>query len=180
MRLERGTSGRLACALALALAMSCHSVSRDDAHHGMTAKADIVAKSGSEFRGRALFNELNGGVMVTILVENAPPGWHASHIHEVGDCSAADGSSAGGHFNPGGHAHGAPDAMEHHLGDLGNLHVADDGRGFKTLFMPGLTVADGPNSVVGRAIIVHERADDLTSQPTGAAGGRIGCGEIRR
>ena len=146
---------------------------------GARAEATIQPRSGSTLEGEATFVEHMGGVEVTIVVRNGPPGWHAAHVHEVGDCSADDGSSAGSHFNPDGHAHGAPHAMEHHAGDLGNLWIQEDGTGYHTVFMPELTVAEGSHSVVGRSIIVHEKADDLVSQPTGDAGGRIGCGVIQ-
>lgn len=165
-----------------ALAAGCrglHDRDHQRGDSGPTARASIVGRSGSALSGEATFTETDAGVIVDVRVANAPGGWHAVHVHEVGDCSAADGSSAGGHFNPGGVPHGAPDASEHHAGDLGNLWVASDGRGRKVLLMPELTVSPGDHSVVGRAIIVHAAADDLTSQPTGAAGGRIGCGEIR-
>ena len=149
-----------------------------DAEHA-TAFARIEAKSGSSVSGHARFTQRHEGVLVEIHVENAPPGWHAVHIHEIGDCSAEDGTSAGGHFNPGGHDHGSPHAAVHHAGDLGNMLVGDDGVGHHAIFMPELTVDAGDHSVVGRGIIVHADADDLVSQPTGAAGGRIGCGVIR-
>jgi len=149
------------------------------AHTGPSATAMIEAKSGSAVHGVARFVATNGGVEVTITLQGASPGWHAVHIHEHGDCSADDGSSAGGHFNPGNVDHGAPHAAVHHAGDLGNMWIRDDGTGYHKVFMPELTIDAGDHGVVGRSIIVHEKIDDLVSQPTGAAGGRIGCGEIR-
>jgi len=146
---------------------------------GPTARARIEGKSGSSLTGTATFTEVSGGVTVELRVSNAPPGWHAAHVHEIGDCSADDGTSAGGHFNPGSTQHGSPHAPEHHAGDLGNLYVYPDGNGFHVIHMPGLSVAEGAMSVRGRSIIIHAGADDLVSQPTGAAGGRIGCGVIR-
>jgi Cu-Zn family superoxide dismutase len=146
---------------------------------GPSASATIEARSGSTVSVEATFTETAGGVLVEIVVHHAPPGWHAVHVHEVGDCSAADGSSAGSHFNPAGHKHGSPHAPEHHAGDLGNMWVGDDGEGHHALLMPELTVADGPSSVRGRAVIVHASVDDLVTDPTGNAGGRIGCGVIR-
>lgn len=142
------------------------------------ASADLDAKSASDVEGHATFTEVKAGTIVELVIEKAPPGWHAVHVHEVGDCSATDGSSAGGHFNPAGAAHGSPHAPEHHAGDLGNVWVDASGRGHHVILMPDLTVTAGPNSVTGRALIVHAGPDDLTSQPTGAAGGRIACGEI--
>ncbi|MSR60870.1 MAG: superoxide dismutase family protein [Planctomycetes bacterium] len=129
--------------------------------------------------GTASFREQQGGVLIEIEVHHAPPGWHAVHVHEKGDCSAPDASSAGGHFNPLAKNHGSPQAPEHHCGDLGNFWVDEQGEGRHVLLMSELTVADGPNSVRGRALIVHAGVDDLVTQPTGNAGGRIACGVIQ-
>ena len=156
-----------------------HRSAQAEDDHGPSATAIVEAKSGSGLSGSATFHELAGGVRVTLEVSGVEPGWHAVHIHETGDCSADDGKSAGGHFNPDAVDHGSPHAEVHHAGDLGNMYVREDGTGLHQIFMPGLTVSPGEKSVVGRAIIVHADADDLVSQPTGAAGGRIGCGVIR-
>jgi Cu-Zn family superoxide dismutase len=145
----------------------------------LTAVAMIEGRSGSSMSGKAVFTEKAGGVLVELWVEDTPPGMHAVHVHETGDCSSEDGKSAGGHFNPGEMAHGSPHMAEHHAGDLGNMWVEEDGTGYHAIFMPVLTVAAGTHSVDGRGIIVHAGVDDLVSQPTGAAGGRIGCGVIR-
>lgn len=154
-------------------------VDSEHEHHGPGASATIESRSGSSLSGKASFHEAKGGVLVEIEVHHAPPGWHAVHVHEKGDCSAADGSSAGGHFNPATKGHGSPHAPEHHAGDLGNMWVDEQGEGHHVLLMPDLTVADGPASVRGRALIVHASVDDLVTQPTGNAGGRIGCGVIQ-
>ncbi|MEM7307536.1 MAG: superoxide dismutase family protein [Planctomycetota bacterium] len=155
-----------------------HTHVHSQGHDGF-ARATLRATSGSELEGYATFEAREGGVQVSLSVEDVEPGWHAVHIHELGDCSADDGSSAGGHFNPDGHAHGAPHAPEHHAGDLGNMWVDEDGNGYHSIFMPRLAIDGGPFGVVGRALVVHAGADDLSSQPSGAAGSRIGCGEIR-
>ena len=96
----------------------------------------------------------------------------------MGDCSSADFKSAGGHFNPTDMPHGAPSDAERHAGDLGNVEVAEDGTAHHEMTSSVLTVSAGAASVVGRGVILHEKADDLVSQPTGAAGGRIACGVI--
>ena len=97
----------------------------------------------------------------------------------TGDCSSADFKSAGGHFNPAGVPHGGPSDAERHSGDLGNIEIGEDGSGTLTLTSDLITLAAGqPTSIVGLAVILHEGTDDLASQPTGAAGGRIGCGII--
>jgi Cu-Zn family superoxide dismutase len=142
------------------------------------ATAAIEARSGSTVSGTAEFMMHDGKMMITVSVKGAPAGQHAVHIHEKGDCSAPDASSAGGHFNPGGHQHGAPDAAEHHAGDLGNITIGADGTGSLMIHSSDLSLS-GTNSVVGHAIIVHEKTDDFVTQPTGNAGGRIGCGVIK-
>jgi Cu-Zn family superoxide dismutase len=144
-----------------------------------SARAEIEARSGSTLSGTATFTETADGVKVAVDVKGAPEGQHAVHLHEKGDCSAPDATSAGGHFNPGAMQHGAPDAPNHHAGDFGNRTVGADGNGHVELTTKALTVADGPNSVKGRAIIVHAKVDDMQTQPTGNAGGRIGCGVVK-
>ncbi len=143
-----------------------------------TASATIEGRSGSTMTGTAEFSTLDEGVMILIQVQGAPPGEHAVHIHENGDCSAPDAASAGSHFNPDGHEHGAPNADQHHAGDLGNMTVGTDGKGTLMLNSERLAIGGAAGAVVGRAIIVHEKPDDFVTQPTGAAGGRIGCGVI--
>lgn len=143
------------------------------------ATAELSAKSGASLTGEAVFAATADGHSLTVTVENAPPGPHAVHIHETGDCSAADGTSAGGHWNPEGVDHGAWGGDAHHLGDIGNMVVGEDGTGTIVLSTDRWTVGDGaPTDVLGKSIIVHVGADDFTTQPTGAAGGRIGCGVI--
>jgi Cu-Zn family superoxide dismutase len=139
----------------------------------------IEAKSGSKLSGKAVLTETEGGVHVVLTLEGLEPGEHGAHVHEKGDCSAADGASAGGHFNPASKDHGLPGADKRHLGDLGNITIAKDGKGSLDITAPGANLkASDPNSFVGRAIIVHAKKDD-GGQPTGNAGGRVGCGVIK-
>jgi Cu-Zn family superoxide dismutase len=145
-----------------------------------TAKATIEARSDSTVAGTATFSELSkGGVRVQVHIEKAPPGQHGLHIHEKGDCSDPKAASAGGHFNPGGMEHAGPMDAKHHAGDLGNIEIKADGTGDLDITSDMLTVKAGPNSVVGRSVVFHEKADDLKTQPTGNAGGRLGCGVIQ-
>ncbi len=135
----------------------------------------IEAKSDSKVTGEVKLEEVEGGVRVLVSVENAPPGEHGTHIHETGDCSAPDGKSAGGHFNPASVEHGLPTEDAHHLGDLGNLKVSEDGSGTLHAVMKGVTLEPGGDkSYLGRALIFHEKEDD-GGQPTGNAGKRLGC-----
>ncbi len=142
------------------------------------AKAELAPASKSKVKGTIEFKETDGGVEVTATIEGLKAGNHAYHVHEKGDCSAPDATSAGGHFNPNSHKHGSPDAEEHHEGDFGNLTAGKDGKATKTFVMKGITLADGPTSIVGKGFIVHEKADDFKTQPTGNAGGRVACGVI--
>jgi superoxide dismutase, Cu-Zn family len=129
-------------------------------------------------KGTVEFKETDDGIEVTANIEGLKKGVHGFHIHEKGDCSAPDAKSAGGHFNPGGHKHGAPDAAEHHEGDLGNITAEKDGKGTATLTIKGVTLGDGDTSIVGKGFIIHAKADDLKSQPVGNAGDRVACGVI--
>lgn len=139
----------------------------------------LEAKSGSKLAGKAVLTETEGGVHVVLTVEGISPGEHGTHVHDKGDCSAADGASAGGHFNPQTHDHGLPGAPKRHLGDLGNITIGKDGKGSLDITAPGANLkATDAASFVGRAIIIHAKKDD-GGQPTGNAGDRVGCGVIK-
>ena len=139
----------------------------------------VEPKSGSTVAGKASFEQKGKEVVFKLDVEKAPPGVHAVHIHENGDCSSPDGKSAGGHWNPTAMAHGQWGHEKHHLGDLGNMTVGADGKGTITLTTDKWALSGGgTNDVNGKSIIVHEKVDDFTTQPTGNAGGRIACGVI--
>lgn len=143
------------------------------------AIATIGPASDSSVAGMAVFTQNGDQITLTIEIQNASPGIHAVHIHEKGDCSSPDGKSAGGHWNPTGVAHGKWGEGEFHLGDIGNITVGEDGTGSIDLTTDLWEIGTGSDvDVVGRGIIVHAGADDFTSQPSGAAGARIGCGAI--
>ena len=145
-----------------------------------TAKAVIGGTApDSKISGSAIFEDTPDGLVVEVKIENVSPGPHGFHIHENGSCAEA-GSAAGGHFNPEGVKHGfiPEDGFTGaHAGDFGNIEVGADGKGSLRLVIPGLTTSGGKYNVKGRAVIVHEKQDDF-GQPTGNAGGRIGCGLI--
>lgn len=167
----------LVAAAAISLGIGCASAAKPSA--APQARATIEPRSGSNVKGWATFADRStGGVAVVVHIENAPPGVHGLHVHEKGDCSAADASSAGGHFNPGGMPHAGPTETHRHAGDLGNITIEANGTGHLELVTDLLTVKVGPNSVVGKAVVFHEKADDLTSQPSGNAGARLGCGVV--
>ncbi len=143
------------------------------------AIATIAPTSGNSVTGMAIFTQNGDQITFTVEIQNASPGIHAVHIHENGDCSAPDGKSAGGHWNPTDVAHGKWGVGEFHLGDIGNITVGEDGTGSLELTTDLWEIGTGSDiDVVGKGIIVHAEADDFISQPSGNAGARIGCGVI--
>lgn len=145
------------------------------------ATVTLAPLSDSGVSGELAFFPTDGGVRVEGYVKGlAPNSTHGFHIHDKGDCSAPDGSSAGDHYNPTAHQHGAP-GPEAHVGDMGNIVSDADGRATVSAFVVGGAVGsaaqDGSN-IVGHAIIVHAKTDDLASQPSGNAGPRVACGVI--
>lgn len=148
--------------------------------HAESGKAVIQATAeGSPVSGEAALTETPEGLKVTVHVVNVFPGKHGLHVHQFGSCLDM-GSAAGGHYNPHGVQHGflpSDGFVGAHAGDFGNIEVGADGAGLLELTLPDLRLSGGPNSVGGRAIILHEKEDDF-GQPTGNAGGRIGCGVI--
>ena len=147
---------------------------------GGTAVAEIKATKGNKVSGTVTFTQEGDKTTVAVDLKGLKPGEHGFHIHETGDCSAPDAKSAGEHFNPEKKQHGAPTAAEHHAGDLGNITADKKGDVKTSITTTDLTVAEGPHSVVGKAVIVHGKADDLKSQPAGNAGPRIGCGVVEK
>jgi Cu-Zn family superoxide dismutase len=130
--------------------------------------------------GSASFTAVDGGNLAAhVEVQNATPGQHGVHIHEKGDCSDPKAASAGGHYNPNdGAHHGGPSTPVRHGGDLGNITVGPDGKGTLDVVVGDLSLDSGANGIVGRSIVVHEKTDDLQSDPAGNSGGRFGCGVI--
>jgi Cu-Zn family superoxide dismutase len=176
-------SAALASSLILALAACGGSSSKPAAEPATTPGVEGVAvlesRSDSAATGEARFVDRGDSVEVTLNVAGATPGKHGVHIHEVGDCSSPDAKSAGEHFNPGTHQHGAPGVGDHHAGDFGNIEIAEDGTGTLTLIQPGITLGKGPTSIADRALVLHEKADDFQTQPSGDSGNRIACGVIK-
>ncbi len=148
---------------------------------GETKVADAIAvlhpTEGNDAHGTVTFERGENGIVVCGLIEGLTPGKHGFHIHEYGDCSAADATTAGGHYNPEGMEHGARTDEVRHVGDLGNIEANEEGMATFEFTDTHLAL-DGPHSILGRAVVVHANEDDLTSQPTGAAGPRVACGVI--
>lgn len=172
-------AGLLVAAIAWPRPASAHGDHHEPFESAEKAVTVLVPTATSRVRGTVTFSQGRGGVMVRARVEGLLPGEHGFHVHEWGDCTAPDASSAGGHFAPWESPHGGPEAPpdHRHAGDLGNL-VADE-RGIAEYLRldRGLSL-QGPDTIVGRAVIVHEKADDLVTQPTGGAGGRVACGVV--
>jgi Cu-Zn family superoxide dismutase len=142
------------------------------------AVAVLHSSSGSKVSGQVRFTQEGNAVKITALLEGLTPGQkHAMHIHEFGDCSAPDATSAGSHYNPEKHPHGLPEANQRHAGDLGNVQADAQGKAKYEISVNNMTIAGTKNPIIGRAVIVHAKPDD-GSQPVGNAGGRIACGVI--
>jgi Cu-Zn family superoxide dismutase len=141
------------------------------------AVCSVLPIKDSGVSGIIFFTKKGNKVEITGKLFGLTPGKHGFHVHEFGDITSEDGSAAGGHFNPEGKKHGGPEDKDRHVGDLGNIVAGDNG-------MAEINITDsevqlsGPHSVIGRSIVVHAKEDDLKSQPSGDAGGRIGAGVI--
>ena len=158
---DHGTAGEMSCKSPAALVAAIHPT------------------KGNTATGVVRFTTVPAGVRIVADISGlTPSAKHAIHIHEFGDVSAEDGSAAGGHYNPGGHTHGGPDAEHRHAGDLGNLSTDAAGNAHYELVVKDLTLCCGKSPVIGRSIIIHAKEDDLTSQPAGNAGPRIAQGVI--
>ena len=157
-----------------AVALGVASASADEP---TKAIAVLHPTKGHNVEGTVTFTKSGSEMKVVADITGLTPGKHGFHIHEFGDCSAPDGTSAGGHFNPEKNPHAGHDAAKRHVGDMGNVEADSSGKAHLELTDNMMTMS-GENSIIGRGVIVHEKADDLKSQPTGDAGGRVACGVI--
>ena len=150
-------------------------------HRVQRAQANLAPASASLVSGKLAITAIDGGVRIEgELGGLGRGGTHAIHVHERGDCSAADGSSAGGHLNPSASAHGRAGTPVHHLGDMDNLSANARGVARVDLRLSGVTLGSGAsNDILGRALVVHAGPDDYSSQPAGNSGARVGCGVIQ-
>lgn len=151
----------------------------DGMHNQPTLKAIAVLSPTRDHSayGILTFSVVDGGIRVIADLSGLTPGKHGFHIHEYGDCSAPDGGSAGGHYNPTDMPHSMPASGKRHVGDLGNIEAGKDGTAHLD-YVDRMISLDGEYSILGRGVIVHDKEDDLTTQPTGAAGARVACGVI--
>jgi len=146
---------------------------------GNVAVAEVKPTQGNTVSGKVEFKQSGSVVRVKVDLAGFSPGsMHGFHVHERGDCSSADGMSAGGHFNPEGVAHGSFDHPPHHAGDLPNLTADDKGQVHTSFEVTYLSVGSGGSDVAGRSVVVHRDADDFKSQPAGNSGPRLACGVI--
>jgi len=144
---------------------------------GARAVAEMAPTEGNSVSGTVVFMQGDDSLQVSVELTGLEAGTsHGFHVHETGDCSAPDGTSAGGHYNPEGHDHALPDAGPRHAGDMGNVTADDEGNVRVSLEFSNITLG-GPNPIEGRAVILHASPDD-GGQPTGNAGARIACGVI--
>ena len=147
----------------------------------MQAEANLDPRSNSNAQGVVRMTEMaDGTVRIRIDATGVTPNQqHGFHVHETGDCSAADASSAGGHFNPTGAPHGGPTDGTKHAGDFGNVMSDSRGEIHEEIVVDYITLTTGNRSAIGKAVVLHGGTDDLTSQPSGDSGARIACGIVR-
>jgi Cu-Zn family superoxide dismutase len=176
--LMRSRTAQLLCGLfCFSLAVSVANAAGPKSAH-----ADIVNAQGTKI-GSAKISASGGGVKIAVKVSGLTPGDHGIHIHTVGKCEGPDFKTAGGHFNPTSAHHGINNTQDPkpHLGDLANLTVKQDGSGSASFTVNGVTLGDGANSLFhdgGTALVIHAKADDLMSDPSGNSGDRVACGVI--
>ena len=171
----------LLCGLLTPIALFVVADAEDKADHhdhampvGTEAVCVLVATKGNNVAGTIVLAQQQGHCELSGEVTGLTPGDHGFHIHMFGDLRSADGSSAGGHYNPDNHMHGGLDSKERHVGDLGNIKADDKGVAKISIKAEGLNL----HMVLGRSLVVHKDADDLKSQPAGNAGPRVAVGAI--
>jgi Cu-Zn family superoxide dismutase len=165
-----------AAAAATVLLTACQTMPPE----ALVASAALQPTKGSKVFGEVTFEQVGDKVRVVAFVQNLKPGQeHGFHIHEVGDCSAPDGMSTKGHFDPFKKPHGHYGSAERHAGDLPSFKANKAGRANVQIDLDIITLRPGPGNIIGRGVIVHADPDDWKTQPTGNAGARIACGVIQ-
>jgi Cu-Zn family superoxide dismutase len=172
----------ISAAVALAALSGCSYLPTQLPGQQQAVKATLEPRSGSQVNGKVSFTPVGDKLLVEAYVTGLTPGEHGFHVHEGGDCSAADASGAKGHFNPAGMPHGHHHQMHYtqrHAGDLPNLVADSSGQAYYRAEVTGLKVDGSARGLVGRSVIVHADADDYQSQPAGNSGRRVACGVIK-
>ena len=164
----------------LFLGLTTHAQTEEKLSAPLKAVAVLHPTGSNKVGGTVTFTEVADGVQVLAEITGLTPGNHGFHVHEFGDCSAADLSSAGAHFNPTNKPHAGPDATERHVGDMGNVEADASGKAKLEYLDHQISLTNDQASVIGRSVVVHAKADDLKSQPSGDSGARIACGVIGR
>ncbi len=146
---------------------------------GLISRANcvITPTEGNNVKGLVTFTQTDSGILVVADIEGLSAGKHGFHVHEFGDISKSDGTSAGGHFNPENTDHGGPGDAVRHVGDLGNITAGENGKAHYE-WIDKVISFSGKHNIIGRGIIIHSGEDDLVSQPTGNAGARVAYGVI--
>lgn len=149
---------------------------------GSQARAQLESKSNSSVKGQVSFTERgNNKVLVSVRASGLKPNSaHGFHVHEKGDCSAPDATSAGGHFNPDNHPHNHPSQASRHAGDMPNLTADAKGEVNTSFEIDTVKLDTGRHGIINRAVVIHAEPDDYRTQPTGNSGGRIACGLIAK
>ena len=181
-RIQTGLTAAIACSLLAACASTAPAPEpKPVASTAHQADVNLASASGSLVSGKLVIVPMGDGVHITGDVGGLKPGdTRGFHIHEKGDCSAADASSAGPHFNPSAAPHGKAESGAHHAGDMDNVVSNAEGVVNLDIHVNGVTLGGGAaNDIAGRALVVHAAPDDYTSQPAGNAGARVACGVIR-
>lgn len=184
-------------ALAMILSISCKETQQEESMEETTTEMNgsetletenmnqqitvpMASKSGSSATGSISFVQEGDEVKMLANLTGLEPGVHAIHLHVNGDCSADDATSAGGHWNPKSNEHGDWSGGTNHMGDIGNLEADAAGNVSYTFSTSEWCIGcdDNSKNILGKGVIIHAKADDFTSQPSGAAGARVACGVI--
>ena len=173
---------RIRLAVALLALLFTPALLTQRAYAQQKAHVNFVNAQGEKV-GTATLEQTSGGVKITGEVSKLPPGTHAIHVHDAGKCEGPDFKTAGSHFNPEGKKHGSKNPEGPHAGDLPNFDVGSDGTGHFSITANHITLGEGANSVFhsgGTSLVIHEKADDYTTDPSGNSGARIACGVIEK
>ncbi len=154
----------------------------DDPVTTVLGEADIRDTDGTSMGRVSLDFVEDQGIGISVNVSDLSTGPHGFHLHKTGSCDAPDFSNAGGHLNPHDREHGAENPAGKHLGDLPNLVADQEGNAVDRIEIEGSQDAlmDALFDDDGTAVMIHADPDDYTTDPTGNAGGRIGCGVLKK